>query len=162
MFHGKWNEAIDTLLSHLKMKNATWKDERAASMRFISRCYKNLNRPEEARMWLKKATIEAPHLRDAYVELAMLEYSQKNWQEVYNYCKEALKIPINNRSYINEPFTFDETVYDLLSISSFNLSKYEESLLYVNEALKINNKNNRIKQNKDIILQYISNTEAKK
>ena len=27
MFYGKWNEAIDTLISHLKMENASWKDE---------------------------------------------------------------------------------------------------------------------------------------
>lgn len=155
MFHGHWNQAIDTLLSHLKMENATWKDERAASMRFIARCYQKLNRLEEARMWLKKAIIEAPHLRDALVELALLEYNETNWQSVYDNCKEALKININERSYINEPFTFDETVYDLLSISSFYLNKYEESLLYVNEALKINNKNDRIKKNKEIIIKYI-------
>ena len=119
MFHGYWNKSIDTLLSHLKMKNATWKDERSASMRFIARCYRELNRPEEARMWLNKACKEAPHLRDAYVELAMLEYNEKNYLEVDKYCKEAIKIQINERSYINEPFTFDETTYDLLSISNY-------------------------------------------
>ena len=113
MFHRKWNEAIDTLISHLGMINATWKDERAASMRFIARCYKELGRYEEARMWLNKAIVEAPYLRDAYVELALLEYLDSNWQEVYDKASEALKIPINERSYINEAFTFDETVYDL-------------------------------------------------
>ena len=161
MFHRHWNKAIDTLLSHLKMENATWKDERAASMRFIARCYKELNRPEEARMWLNKACKEAPHLRDAYVELAMLEYTEENWQAVYDSCKEAIKIQINGRSYINEPFTFDETVYDLLSISCFYLGNYEGALLYVDEALKINPKNDRIRSNKDIILKYLENNGDK-
>ena len=155
MFHGKWNEAIDTLLSHLKMDNATWKDERAASMRFIARCYKELNRLEEARMWLKKAIEEAPYLRDAYMELSLLEYRESNWLEVDKYCKEALKIKINDRSYINEPFTFDETVYDLLSISNFQLGKYKDALYYVNEALKINNKDERIKRNKELIEEQV-------
>ena len=157
MFHGKWNEAIDTLLSHLKMENATWKDERAASMRFIARCYKKLKRPEEARMWLNNAIKEASYLRDAYMELALLEYEENNWQEVYDQCKKALDIKINERSYINEPFTFDETVYDLLSISSFYLNKYDEALLYVEEAIKINNKDDRLKKNKDIIMSHIWN-----
>lgn len=42
MYYGKLNEAIDTLIYHLSLKSATWKDERAASMRFIARCYKYL------------------------------------------------------------------------------------------------------------------------
>ena len=158
MYHKKYNKAIDTLISHLKMKNATWKDERAASMRFIARCYKALNRLDETKMWLNKAITEAPYLRDAYVELALLEYEEKNWKNLYKTGKKALKIPINNLTYINEAFTFDETIYDLLSISCFNLKKYKESLSYINKALKINNKNDRIKQNKDIILNYIKNT----
>lgn len=155
MYHGKWNQAIDTLLSHLKMENATWKDERSASMRFIARCYQELNRKEEAKMWLHKAIKEAPYLRDAYIELAILEYKEQNWIEVEKNCKKALKIKINERSYINEPFTFDETAYDLLSISSFYLTKYKEALKYINKALKINPNNERIKKNKDIIKEYI-------
>ena len=155
MFHKKWNKAIDTLLYHLKMKNATWIYERCASMRFIARCYKELNRPEEARMWLKKACKEAPNLRDSYIELAFLEYNEGNYKEVYDACKKAIKIKLNERYYINEVFTFDETAYDLLSVSAFYLKKYKESLRYVNKALKINKDNERIKTNKEIILKYI-------
>ena len=38
MYYRKWNEAIDTLIRHLSLKTATWRDERCASMRFIARC----------------------------------------------------------------------------------------------------------------------------
>lgn len=148
MFHGKWNEAIDTLIAHLKLPTATWKDERAASMRFIARCYQNLNRIEEARMWLKLAIDEAPYLRDAYVELAKLEYNEENWDFVTEYGKKALEIQINERSYINEIFTFDETIYDLLSISCFYQGNYQDSLNYVEKALEINPDNDRIQKNK--------------
>ena len=55
MYYGRWNECIDTLIKHLNLKTATWKDERCASMRFISRAYQNLHRYDEARMWLDKA-----------------------------------------------------------------------------------------------------------
>lgn len=159
MFHKKWNEAIDTLISHLKLPTATWKDERAASMRFIARCYQHLNRIEEARMWLKLAIKEAPYLRDAYVELAQLEYNQKNWNSVSKYGKKALKIKINERSYINEPFTFDETIYDLLSISSFYQQNLKESLKYINKALKINPDNDRIKNNKILIEELLNQNQ---
>lgn len=148
MYHGEWNNAIDTLIEHLQLKTATWKDERSASMRFIARCYQHLNRLEEARMWLEKAIEETPYLRDPYVESALLEYQQENWPEVYHKCKSALTIPTNQRTYINEPFTFDETTYDLLSISCYHLKQYPAALKYINKALEINPTNQRIIQNK--------------
>ena len=157
MFHGKWNKAIDTLIAHLKLPSATWKDERAASMRFIARCYQHLNRIEEARMWLHLAIKEAPHLRDAYVELAKLEYEQQNWELVTKYGEKALEININNRSYINEIFTFDETIPDLLSISTFYQGNYQESLKYIKEALKINPNKQRLQNNKKIIENFTKN-----
>ena len=43
MFHQRWNDCIDTLVKHLSLKKATWKDERCASMRFIGRSYINLD-----------------------------------------------------------------------------------------------------------------------
>lgn len=156
MFHQKWNEAIDTLISHLNLPTSTWKDERAASMRFIARCYQHLNRINEARMWLKYAIEEAPYLRDAYVELANLEYKKENWNLVYEYGKKALDIKSNERTYINEIFTFDETVYDLLSISCYYQNKIAESLNYIDKALKINPNNERIKNNKIYIEQELN------
>ena len=155
MFHQKWNHSIDTLIHHLKLPSATWRDERAASMRFIGRCYQHLNRFNEARMWLKMAIDEAPYLRDAYVELALLEYREENFLLVIQYCKKALEIEINNRSYINEVFTFDETVYDLMSISYFYLGDCNNALEMIKKALMINPKNERIKGNKQLIEKYL-------
>lgn len=161
MFHKEWNKAIDTLLHHLKMKNATWRDERAASMRFIARCYMNMDRTYEARMWFNKAIEEAPYLRDAYIELAMLEYKEENFKEVYDKCILASKIEVNNRSYINEEFTFNETVYDLLSISAYYLGLYDEALMYVDKAIAINSNNERIKKNKELMVNMINRDTGK-
>ncbi len=151
MYHKKYNKAIDTLIKHLSLKSATWKDERCASMRFIARCYKNLNRYDEAKMWLDKAINEAPYLRDPYVERALLEYELNNYESVKKYCLLALNIKNNQKTYINEPFSFDETIYDLLSIASFYLNDIYESLLWCNMAYDINPSNERIKNNKKII-----------
>lgn len=151
MFHGMWNESIDMLIKHLSLPNATWKDERCASMRFIARCYKNLKRYEEARMWLDKAIVEAPYLRDPYMERSLLEYSLNNFKDVKKYCLLALEIKNHEKSYINEPFSWDETVYDLLSIACFNDNEINDSLKWINKALEINPKNKRIINNKKII-----------
>ena len=152
MYYGKLNEAIDTLIYHLSLKTATWKDERAASMRFIARCYKYLKRYEEAKMWLNNAINEAPYLRDAYVEMAFLEYELNNFSAVKKYCLLALNIKTHEKTYINEPFSFDYTIYDLLSISTFYLGEMDESLKWVNIAIKLEPNNKRLLNNKKIIL----------
>ena len=161
MFHGKYNEAIDTLIKHLSLKRATWKDERCASMRFIARCYKYLNRYEESRMWLDKAINEAPYLRDPYVEKALLEYQLENYIDVKKYCLEALKIEKHAKSYINEPSSWDYTIYDLLSISLFYLNEIEDSLKYVDIAINMNPNDERLIENKKIIEEKKNSTNNK-
>ena len=151
MYYGKWNESIDTLIKHLNLKSATWKDERCASMRFIARCYINLNRYDEARMWLDKAIEEAPYLRDPYVERAILEYSLNNYNEVIKYCNEALKIKNPEKTYINEVFSYDHTINDLLSISYFYTGNLILALDNVNQAIELLPNDKRLKENKKII-----------
>ena len=123
MFYERWNDCIDTLIKHLNLKTATWKDERSASMRFIARSYKKLKRYDEAKMWLDKAMKETPYLRDPYVERALLEYELNNLNETEKYCIEALKIKTHEKTYVNERFSWDETIYDLLSIIKYNKNK---------------------------------------
>ena len=151
MYYQKWDKAIDTLIKHLSLPNATWKDERCASMRFISRCYINLNRIDEARMWSDKAILEAPYLRDPYMERALLEYQLNNWIEVKKYCLKALRIKYHTKSYINEIFSWNNTVYDLLSISYYYLNNKKQALKYIKIALKMEPDNERLLNNFELI-----------
>ena len=155
MYYGRWNESIDTLIKHLKLPTATWKDERCASMRFIARCYQRLNRFDEARMWLDKAMLEAPYLRDPFVERALLEYTQNNLDEVKKYCLKALKIKEHPKTYINEVFSWDHTVDDLLSICYYYEDNMKFSLRHVNKALKLLPNDERLLNNKLLIEEKI-------
>lgn len=152
MYYQKWDKCIDTLIKHLSLKTATWKDERCASMRFIARSYRNLNRIEEAKMWLDKAINEAPYLRDPYVEKAMLEYELENWNEVVKNCNDALKITTHTKCYINETFSFDNTIYDLLSIAYFYLDDIDNAIINIDKALKMEPDNERLLKNKEIFI----------
>ena len=154
MYHKKWNKSIDTLIKHLKLPTSTWKDERCASMRFIARDYQNLNRYDEARMWLNKAIEEAPYLRDPYVEMALLEYREKNYYKVKIYCFKALKIKSHQKTYINEIFSWDHTIYDLLSICYFYENNVDKALYYIDKAIELSPNNDRLKNNKQIFLEY--------
>lgn len=150
MYYHEWQKSIDTLIKHINLKTSTWREERSASMRFISRCYINLNRRNEAKLWLQKAIIESPNQREGYVELAMLEFDNKNYFEVIVNCLKAKTILKNEMIYINEPFCWDSTIDDLLSISYYYLGLKDEALYYVNRALEYDNKNERLIENKKI------------
>lgn len=152
MYYQRWNEAIDTLIKHLNLKTATWKDERCASMRFISRCYCNLKRYDEAEMWLLKAINEAPYLRDPYVEMMYLKNNQKKYDEVIKYGEEALKIKKNEKTYINEVFSYNETIYDLLSLAYYYSGNIDKALENIDIALSINSTDERLINNKKIFL----------
>lgn len=151
MYYGKYNEAIDTLIKHLKLPRATWKDERCASMRFIARCYKYLKRYDEAKMWTNKAINEAPYLRDPYMERALIEYEEKNWKEVEKYVNEALKIEKRTKSYINEVFSWNHTPYDLLSLAYYYKGDYNKSLENINKAIEISPDDERLLTNRELI-----------
>lgn len=150
MYYKEWNKSIDTLIKHINLPTSTWKEERSASMRFISRCYINLGRIEEATLWLKKAIEESPNQREGYVELALLEFNKKNYLEVITNCIKAKMIEKNEMIYINEPFCWDSTIDDLLSISYYNLGMKDEALFYVDRALKYDPTNERLINNKKI------------
>ena len=152
MYYEKWNEAIDTLIKHLNLKKAVWKDERCASMRFIGRCYKHLNRPLEAEMWYKKALKEAPHLKEAYTELALFYYEREEYFKAVPLLLEALNIKKGYKSYITEWFSTDFNIYDILSICYFYLGDYEKSLECVDKALLIK-KDERLLKNRKLILE---------
>lgn len=151
MYHQKYNEAIDILIKHLNLKTATWKDERAASMRFIGRCYNYLERYDEAILWYKKAIKEAPYLRDPYVELALLYHKLNKNNKVIYYTNKALSIKNKDMTYINEIFSWDNTIYDIRSIAFYNIGKYKASLKNINIAISMDKTNKRLINNKKII-----------
>lgn len=160
MYYGHWNKAIDTLIKHLSLPSAVWKDERCASMRFIGRCYMNLKRYDEARMWFSKAIEEAPYLRDGYVELALLEYGLNNLEAVKDNCLKALEIKTHQKSYINEVFSWDYTIDDLLSIVYFYQNDFTKAYKHVEKALEKAKDDERIKENKRIIYQKLKEVQS--
>jgi len=156
MYYKKWDKAIKTLHKHLALPSATWKDERCASMRYIAYSYFHKNYIEEAIMWYEKAIKEASYLREPYFDLGYLYYTIKDFKNSEIYLKSALKIKEKPVTYINEEKAWNETIYDLLSVACYYNNKPKEALKYINKALKINNQEERIQENKKIIETYIN------
>ena len=147
MYYERNDEAIEMLKKHLELENSTWKDERSTSMRFIARCYKRKNELKEAKKWFDKSIKEAPYLRDPYVEKALLMYELKDYNNVIYLCNKALDIK-NNKTYVNESFSYDHTIYDLLSLCYYFKNDKYLALYYINKALEISPNIERLQNNK--------------
>lgn len=154
MYYKEWDKCIETLHRHLLLQSSTWKDERCASMRYIAYSYYNKNYLEESAMWYKLAISEAPYLREPYFDLGYFYYSQKDYHNSEIYLKKALKIKEKSYSYINEEKAWNETIYDVLSISCFMNKKYKEAIKYIRKAIKINDKDQRLKDNYNYMKNY--------
>lgn len=150
MYYKEYKKAINVLKHHLKMQTSTWKQERCASMRFIARCYIGLNKYDLALKWYKLATLESPDTREPFVELAYLYYLKKDYvNSIFNLIK-AKTIKENNLSYINEPFCYDSTIDDLLSINYYYIGLKDEAIFYIDKAISYDKDNERLKRNKEI------------
>ena len=151
MFHKEWQKCISTLKKHLKMPNAQWKDERAASMRYIAKSYYNLGNIEKSKTWYLRSIAEAPHLREPYIDMALLLYDLKEWMGVIYMCESAIKIKDRPKTYICEAASWGSLPYDLLSISYYQIKNYKEALKFAEQAVTASPHDERLLRNLEII-----------
>ncbi len=156
LYRQMWDKCIDTLKKHLSMKNATWADERAASMRYIGKAYRNKGDANQAEYWYTRAIAEAPYLREPYMDAAMLYYEQKDWVGVLYMTNRALRLQERSMSYINEPSSWGPLPYDLASLANYELGQYEPALQAVEAAIALAPEEKRLQNNRLWILQKLT------
>ena len=147
MFHGRWGDAIATLMRHLAMPSATWKAERAASMRYIARCCDALGDWQSAAHWLERAAEEAPTQREAPYTLAMLYYRREDWPLCRYWAMRTLSIAVRDNNYITEPEAWGAEPYDLMAIASWRLGQHEDAVRAAEQALELEPGNERLREN---------------
>jgi glycosyltransferase involved in cell wall biosynthesis len=151
MFHGQNEKAIQMLKRHLSLESARWEEERAASMRFIARCYLALNNEVEARQWLYRAIGEAPNQREPYGEMARFAYQNKEYLLAVCMVEEALNIKVKPGHYLDEKFCWDETLYDIGGVSAFYAGLMEKALELTKNAMELAPDDLRIQNNYRLI-----------
>ncbi len=149
MFKKRYGDAIKTLKHHLEMKNSTWKDERSASMRYIARCYEFLNKMQEAYDYRLMAILEAPYLREPWIEMADFEYRRENYYGAIYFTEYALKITERAKTYMTEPKCWNEFPYDILSVSYFYTSNLDKAIINVKKAIEFSTEK-RLKDNLEL------------
>ena len=128
LYYGRWDDCIRTLTQHLSLPSAVWRDERAASMRYIARAHARKGERDEARDWYLRAAAEAPHLREPWVDLAMLLYENQEWDGVLYATACALKIRERPRTYICEAEAWGSLPHDLRCQAYYHTGRLPQAL----------------------------------
>ena len=153
MFHGRWGEAIATLMRHLAMPSARWDAERAASMRYIARCCEALGDWRSAVHWLERAADEAPGQREAPYALSLLYYRREEWPLCRYWAMRTLHIAARDNNYMTEPEAWGAEPHDLLAIASWQLKDYAGAEAAAEAALRLAPDDERLRSNLEIIRQ---------
>ena len=152
LYKGRWDDCIRTLRRHLAMPRAVWRDERAASMRYIAQAYEAKGDPETARNWLFQAIAEAPHLREPYMDLAMLLYRREDWEGVLYFTGCALSIVHRPRTYICEAAAWGSLPWDLRAVALWHTGRVREAAEAAQKALELEPDNERLQRNVALLL----------
>ena len=146
-FHGRWAESEAMLKRHLALPTAIWADERCASMRLLAKDCLAQGREEEAEAWLFRAVGEAPHLREPWMDLALLAYQREDWLGVLWCTGRALAIQERPKSYMTEPAAWGEGPWDLASLAYYHLGQRDQAIHAVRTALTFAPQDPRLLEN---------------
>lgn len=158
LYRRRWDDCIRTLKRHLALPKATWRDERAASMRYIAKAYWNKGEKLEARDWYLRAITEAPYLREPYVDLAFMLYLQGEWEGVLYFTACALAITDRPASYICEAEAWGSLPYDLRAMAYYRTGAWEQAVEEVKKALEQEPGNERLQKNLVLMEQKLQKT----
>jgi len=156
MLYKRNEEAIKELERHLTLESAIWEEERAASMRFIARCYMRLNKLHTAKKWALKACAEAPLERETWWELANVAHAQKDFRLMHFAAITSLMNGKQGEKYIAEPSAWGYGPYDYAAVGANYLGFLDEAIKYGHAALDVAKKQ---KESDEVIKRLSSNLE---
>lgn len=156
-FNSKWSEAIDEFLVHLNLPNAEWKEERAASYRYISKCFRNLGNYSESQLAALEGTIEYSHSREPWLELARAANFNKDWHTCFYAATKCLSITHRTTTYMGDSAVWGFEPYDLAALSAYYLGYYDKALEYGNKAIELNPDDTRLQNNLNFYTEALDN-----
>lgn len=157
MFRGRWDDAIRTLRKHLKLPRANWRAERAASMRFIARCYGEKRDMLRKEIWLWRAIHEEPGQREAALELAEFAYGLKDWNLLCRACECCLAVKERKMSYLTKADAWGARPHDLYSIGLWYTGRRDDAIRENMEAMRLDPNDRRLKDNDRIMREAMAN-----
>ena len=137
MFYGKYQEAIETLKKHLQLPTAIWKDERAASYRFIAFSYQKLKDFNNAEENYLLAILEAPYVREGYFDIGEFYFENEKYLKSAVFFEQMLKIDSRYLNYMSSPKCWGPLPYDYLSLCYYKIGEIKKAIEFVDKALEM-------------------------
>lgn len=141
-FHGHNDEAVTEFHRYLSLPRATWDAERSKAMRYLAQL-----QPDQAERWLLKATAEAPHRREPWVDLAQHYHDQQQWPLCFAAAAKALTITDQPLEYLCEPDAWGAKPHDLAAIAAHWLGLTELAVEHGSKAAAADPTNQRLAEN---------------
>jgi glycosyltransferase involved in cell wall biosynthesis len=155
MYYRHNEEAIKQFDIHLTMPSSQWREERCSSLRFKSRCQRNLKLLLESQQTAVMATLEWPYSREPWLELSRAAYATNDWHTCYYAATKCLSITEKTMSYIGESVCWGHEPYDHAALSAYNLGLYQKALEYGEKAVELNPADQRLVTNLDFYKEKI-------
>lgn len=153
MFNAKYDDAIKEFQRHLALPTSTWREERAASLRYISRCYRSLGQLKNSQDAAVRAVLEWDQSREPWLELCRSAHANHDWQTVYWAGTKCLNIKERAMSYISDSVCWGSEPYDHLAVAAYNIGLYSNSVEYGKLALELDPNDERLKSNLEYYLE---------
>ena len=145
--YNRYEDCIKVFHHFLKLKGATWNQERATAMRMIGDSYLHIGYIEEAILWFTYAIEEVPYVREVYYDLGRAYIAIKDFENARIYLNKAIKIKEKNKEYLNEEYIWDGSIYDYAACAEYNTGHYKQAYNYSKKAAKAFPNNERIQEN---------------
>jgi glycosyltransferase involved in cell wall biosynthesis len=140
-YYGYLTDAKREFKRHLSLPTATWKAERANSLRYLAKCDQ-----DNAKKWLLKSITESPERREPKIDLAQYYHDKGLWKECLDMALSALAIVEKPLQYLNESFSWGYAPYDFVAISSYKLGDMKRAVEYGQLAIDNNNDENELER----------------
>ena len=160
MYYGYFDEAIYQLKQHLSIPSSTWKEERSASMRYISECYKSLGDLQAYQEWANMSTLECPYVKESWMGLVRAAYATKDWVTCYNAFVTCTSLADQCLSYISSN-TISSDIYDYAALAAFNIGMKTEAINCCNIGLALYPEDLRLNINMQYYIEKMNSPEAK-
>lgn len=141
-FTGHADHAIHEFHRYLALPRATWDAERSKAMRYLAQL-----ETSRAESWLLKATAEAPHRREPWVDLAQHYYRANDWAGCYHAATRALTVTEQPLEYLCEPEAWGFLPHDLAAIAAWHLGMSREATAHGKAAVSLAPDDQRLADN---------------
>ena len=142
LFHGDHDQAHVEFQRYLDLPRATWDAERSKAMRYLAQLD-----TAQAERWLLRATAEAPHRREPWVDLAQHYHDTHQWALCYSAALRALTVTDQPLEYLCEADAWGAKPHDLAALAAYQLDLHHQAHHHGTKALAIDPANERLADN---------------